>query len=170
LVGGSVAAVTGSMYAGAPRQRRGDWAADPEEEEGMMPMNAFIVEAANRPGELAKVTEILAARGVNLLVSSLGSGDRGLIGFIADNEETSRSALKDAGIAYQETPIIHVRAEDRPGETAAVTRKLAEGGVNVEFLVPVDTNKANFICAFGVDNVEAAEKVLGDQVTTFSYT
>jgi hypothetical protein len=152
-----------------PRQRGGDWAADPEEE-GMMPMNAFIVEVANRPGELARVTETLAARGVNLLVSSLGSGDRGLIGFIADDEETSRSALKDAGIAYQETPLIHVRAEDRPGETAAVTRKLAEGGVNIEFLVPVDTSKANFICAFGVDNVEAAEKVLGDQVTTFTYS
>lgn len=132
-------------------------------------MNAFIIEVANRPGELARVSETLAARGVNLLVSTLGSGDRGLIGFIASDEETSRSALKEAGIAYRETPVIHVRAEDRPGETAMVSRKLAEGGVNIEFLLPVDTTKGNFICAIGVDNVDAAEKVLGDQLSTFSY-
>jgi hypothetical protein len=133
-------------------------------------VNAFIVEVRNRPGELARVAETLAAVGVNLLLSALGSGDRGLIGFIASDEETTRTSLKDAGIAYEETPLIHVRAEDRPGETAAVSRKLTEGGVNIELLVPVDTTKGNFICAIGVDNVEAAKKALGDQITTFQYT
>ncbi|MFQ5932527.1 MAG: hypothetical protein ACE5MM_08975 [Nitrospiraceae bacterium] len=132
-------------------------------------MNAFIVEVENRPGEIARVTEKLAARGVNILVHSLGMGERGVIDFVASDEDASRSALSDAGISYREVPVFHVKMEDIPGQAFSTSQKLAEAGVNIEFWLAVDTSKENFIVAVGVDNSEAARAALGDQLTTFTY-
>ncbi len=132
-------------------------------------MNAFIVEIENRPGEMARVTEVLASQRVNVLVSSIAIGARGGIGFVANNEELARSALKGARIAYREVPVLHVRMEDKPGQTASASRQLANVGVNIEVWLPVNTAPDNFIVAVGVDKVEAAKKALGKQVTTWSY-
>lgn len=38
-------------------------------------MQAFIMEAANRPGELAREAEAIAARGINVEAISLSFGD-----------------------------------------------------------------------------------------------
>ncbi len=132
-------------------------------------MNAFIVEIENRPGEIARVTEVLAARRVNILVSSLAVGARGGIGFVANNEELARSALNGAKIAYREVPVLHVRMQDKSGQTASASRRLASAGVNIEVWLPVNTTPDNFIVAVGVDKVEAAKKALGEQITTWSY-
>ena len=43
-------------------------------------MNAFLVDLENKPGELARVTEALAAKGVDILaISGTTSGDRGKV-------------------------------------------------------------------------------------------
>jgi hypothetical protein len=133
-------------------------------------MNAFVVEVQNRPGELARVSETLAARGVNLLVYSMGLNGRGDVVFLASDEETTRSTLGDAGVSFREFPLIFIRMEDTPGQTAAATRKLADEAINIQIWLPVDTRKESFTVALGVDNAETAQKVLSDQLTTFSYT
>lgn len=132
-------------------------------------MNAFIVELENRAGEMARVTEVLAKREVNILVSGLGLNGRGAIAFVANDEERARSALREAEIAYREVPVVHVRMEDRPGQAARTSRRLADAGVNIQVWLPVDTTLANFTVAIGVDKVEAARRALSDQLTMWSY-
>lgn len=133
-------------------------------------MNAFIVQLNNRPGEIARVAEALSARGINILVYGLGGGRaEGPIAFIPNDEEGSRSTLREAGIAYHEVPVITVSMEDKPGQTASASRRLAHAGVNIELWLPVDTNPSSFKVALGVDNVEAARKALREQLTTWSY-
>lgn len=132
-------------------------------------MNAFIVKLENRPGEVARVTETLAAQGINILVYGLAVGGYGALGFVANDEQGARSALDDAGVAYREVPIVAVRMEDRPGQAAKVSRQLADAGLNLELWLPVDTSQASFTVALGVDDVEAAQRVLGDQVVGWSY-
>ena len=136
---------------------------------GVIAVNSFVVEVENRPGELVRVTETLAARGVNLLLYSLGLDGRGDVVFLASDEETTRSTLRDAGISFREFPLMFIRIEDRPGQVAAASRKLADEAVNIEIWLPVDTRKESFTVALGVDNTEIAQKVLSDQLTTFSY-
>lgn len=132
-------------------------------------MNAFIVELPNRPGEMARVTEVLAARNVNILVWGIGIGDRYGMPFVCNDEEGARKALGDAGISYRELPILHVRMEDKPGQSAAASRKLADAGVNIELWAPVDTGPEGLTVAVGVDDLEAAETALSGQLTTWSY-
>lgn len=131
-------------------------------------MNAFIVELENRPGAMARVTEQLAERGVNILVYGLGIGQRGAIGFVASDEQTARAVLSEDGVAYQEVPVLHVRMENRPGQAAAASRRLEEAGVNITMWLPVDTRPDRFTVAVGVDDTEAARGVLAGQLTDFA--
>jgi hypothetical protein len=89
-------------------------------------MNAFVFQLPNHPGELVKVTEAVAARGVNLLVYDLGPGDPGAVGLVASDDETTRSTLGDLGVTFREIPVLTVRMEDKPGQAANTSRRLAE--------------------------------------------
>lgn len=132
-------------------------------------MKVFMVEVKNQPGEMARVTEALAARGINVLVSCLGIGDQFALAIVPSDEEGAGSALTDAGEVFRELPVFTVRSEDRPGEAAAIGRKLADAGVNIELYLPVDTSKEKFTVAIAADDVERAREVLSDQVVEFSY-
>lgn len=132
-------------------------------------MQAFITEAANRPGELARHTEAIATRGINLSsLVCLGVGDRGGAAFLAADEAGLRSALNDAGIAYREVALVTIGIEDQPGTAASAARKLADAGVNIEFLAPVDQGRGKVTMAIGVDKVDEAKRALGDLVTEWS--
>jgi len=132
-------------------------------------MQVFITEAANQPGELARHTEALASRGINMSsIVCLGMGERGGAAFLSADEAGLRSALMDAGLAYREVPFIPVAVEDRPGTAASAARALADAGVNIEFMAPVDMSDHMVTLAIGVDNVEKARQALGSIVTDWS--
>lgn len=57
-------------------------------------MSAFTVEFDNRAGQLARLCEAMAARGVNLVVCGAAHGDTGTVAFIADDERGARAALR----------------------------------------------------------------------------
>ncbi|MGH2580662.1 MAG: hypothetical protein ACRDGP_07420 [Actinomycetota bacterium] len=59
-------------------------------------MNAFIVDLENRPGEMARVTEKLAARNINILVYGVGLGERFGLPFVCNDEEGARPCGDDA--------------------------------------------------------------------------
>ncbi|HEY9377795.1 MAG TPA: hypothetical protein VIQ02_11955, partial [Jiangellaceae bacterium] len=86
-------------------------------------MSAFVVEFENRPGELARVCEAMAARGINIVVCATTRGGAGTVAFIADDEAAARTALEDAKIPYTERDALTVRMNNVPGAGAAVFRK-----------------------------------------------
>ena len=132
-------------------------------------MNGFITQLENRPGEMARLMEALSAQGVNVLIYAVSTGDQAAVGFVVDDEEATRSTLRDAGVGYREIPVFTVRMEDKPGQAASTSRRLADAGVNIEFWLPVDTSQSNFTVALGVDNVEAAQEALSEQITSWNY-
>src|SRR5688572_3239538 len=89
-------------------------------------MSAFTVEFENRSGELARLCEAMAARGVNIVVCGAAHGDTGTVAFIADDERGARAALEDADIEYDERPALTIRMENVPGAGAKAFRKLAD--------------------------------------------
>ena len=132
-------------------------------------MNGFITQLENRPGEMARLMEALSAQGVNVLIYAVSTGDQAAVGFVVNDEEATRSILRDAGVGYREIPVFTVRMEDKPGQAASTSRRLADAGVNIEFWLPVDTSQSNFTVALGVDNVEAAQETLSEQITRWNY-
>src|SRR5918996_5142815 len=100
-------------------------------------MQAFIVEARNRPGELARVTETIAGQGVNIEAFCLAYDGSGAAAFLSHDEKGLRDALTSGGITYKEIPLLTIWLENRPGEVAKSARHLADAGVNIAFLAPL---------------------------------
>lgn len=125
-------------------------------------MNAFIVELQNQPGELARLAEALGERGINITaIGAVASGGAGGIGVLTNDEAGTREALSRAGISVREIELVSVSLENKPGTLAAVARKLADAGVNIELLLATGMAGQNVTIAVGVDNVEAAQRVVG---------
>jgi hypothetical protein len=129
-------------------------------------MKAFLIEAVNRPGELARVTELIAGKGINIEAFSIAYGADGALAILSHDEKGLQSALDDAnGITYKEVPLLHIWLEDKPGSVAWAARKLADVGVNIEFFAPVDyTTDRRATVAIGVDKIEAARTALSDHL------
>ncbi len=131
----------------------------------MQTFQTYLVEAANRPGEFARVTDVIAQRGVNIEAWSLGYGSHGAMAFLGHDEKGIKSALTAEGISYKEIPCLTIWLEDKPGTVAQITKRLATAGVNIEFFAPVE-HKADgrATVAIGVDNLDAARTALSDQL------
>jgi hypothetical protein len=130
-------------------------------------MHAFIVEAQNRPGELARVAGALGDRGINITSgAALGLGAGGGFGFITNDEAGTRTALQGSGINFREIEVIPVAMADEAGELARVARKLGDAGVNIEFVVPIGMSGGKTNVALGVDKVEAARAAVGERMAT----
>ena len=128
-------------------------------------MQSFIVEATNRPGELARVANAIAEKGINIEAFSLGYGTHGALAFLGHDEKGLKSALTAAGITFKEIPLLTISLEDKPGTVAKTASRLADAGVNIEFFAPVE-NKADgrATVAIGVDKIDAARTALSDQL------
>ena len=125
-------------------------------------MQAFIIESANKPGEFARQTSVIAERDINVYPFSLGLGSRAGTAFLAADEPGIKNALTGAGIKYREVPVLTISLENRPGTALQVARKLADAGVNIELFAPVQTLNGLATIAIGVDNVADAGRVLSD--------
>jgi len=127
-------------------------------------MSVFTVDLANRPGELARLCEAMAGRGINLVLSAIAREDGGTVAFIADDEAGAQEVLDGAGLQYAMRPALTIRMENQPGTGAATFRKLASAGVNADLLLPVRVSDALFFAVICVDDQDKARQALGAQV------
>ena len=124
-------------------------------------MKEFDVYVQNKPGELAKVCELLGANGVNIrAISSERANERPMIRIVTDDEATAKSALARSGIKYDLRDVISVRMPDRPGELGKVARKLARVMVNVDSIYILGKEGGATEIAFTVDNAGKAQDAL----------
>jgi hypothetical protein len=128
-------------------------------------MQAFIVEAANHPGELARVADTIATRGINVEAFCLTYGNKGAAAFFAYDENGLRGALNADGLTYREVPLVTIALEDKPGQVAWAAKRLGDAGVNIELFAPVDFGAGHkATIAIGVDKVNEAQRALSDHL------
>src|SRR5438046_9376334 len=98
-------------------------------------MSVFTVDLKNQPGELARLCEAMADRGVNLILCATTRGEDGTVAFIVDDEASAETALTAVGVGYTRRPALAIRMEHQAGAGAATFRKLADVGVHPDLLV-----------------------------------
>ena len=124
-------------------------------------MKEFDVYVQNKPGELAKVCEMLGNHGVNIkAIASERGNARPMIRIVTDDETTAKSALVRSGISYDLRDVIAVKMTDRPGELGKIARKLAKAMVNVDSIYIIGKDGGTTDIAFTVDNIQKAENAL----------
>jgi hypothetical protein len=90
----------------------------------------------NRPGTLLQASDALAKAGVNIDgACGYVQDGLGIFHVLVTETERARRAILDAGLELlAERPVVVVPAENRPGAAAALLRRVAEGGANIDLL------------------------------------
>jgi len=125
-------------------------------------MHAFIVELTNKPGELARVTEAIAQKGINIEgFAGATAGGAGAVVIVTNDEAGTRRALSDAGTRAREIELVMASLDHVPGSLAAATRKLADAGINIEAAMPTGMTGDKVTVSFATDNPAKAREILG---------
>ncbi|UCE92219.1 MAG: hypothetical protein JSV90_03545 [Methanobacteriota archaeon] len=124
-------------------------------------MKEFDVFVNNKPGELAKVCEALGVNGVNIrAIASEREQGRPQIRIVTDDEATTRSALKRAGIKYDLRDVLVIKLPDKPGELGKMARRLSRVMVNVDSIYILSKENGMTEMALTVDNMKKAQTAL----------
>ena len=125
-------------------------------------MNAFLVDLKNKPGALADAAEAIAAKGINIeAFTGATSGGSGSVALVTNDEDGTRRALAAGGMKAREIELVTAAIDHQPGGLAAVARKLADGGVNIEAAFPTGMAGDKVSIAFATDQPAKARSILG---------
>lgn len=123
----------------------------------MIDMTEFVVRMENRPGNLASLTEALAAAGVNIeALAAYGQDGEGTVRLIVDEPTTTRRVLREAALLHEEHTVLTSHLPHRPGELARLTRRIADAGVNIDALYVLKANSDGVELAIAVDQPASA--------------
>ncbi len=125
-------------------------------------MKEFRIFVNNKPGELARVTEALAASAVNIkAIASEGATEKPFLRVVTTDAATAERALKTAGFAFELSETLDVDLMDRPGELAKIARRLARQGVNVESIYILGSRNGKTQIALTVSDMARAKSAVG---------
>jgi hypothetical protein len=128
-------------------------------------VNTFIVDLKHRPGELAKLAESIAAKGIDITsFSGVTCGDSGSVALVTNDEAGTRRALQDAGFHAREIELVTASLPNVPGALAEVARKLANAGINIEAALPTGMTGSNVSIAFATDQPAKAKTIVSERV------
>src|SRR5207245_7925174 len=95
-------------------------------------MREFKVFVADKPGELARVTEALSNGAVNIrAIASESKHDASFLRVVTSDVQTTQKALTNAGLKYELSAILNLELLDRPGEMAKVVKRIARASISV---------------------------------------
>jgi len=103
--------------------------------------NEVLFKAPTRVGLLADVTTALDQHGVNVLaIGAYDKGDMGEFLLITSNNKIAYEALAELGGEMDMQSVVVAQVPNTPGELAAISRVLADHGINVSqvFATSVD--------------------------------
>ncbi len=124
-------------------------------------MKEFRVFVADRPGELARVTEALSMAAVNIrAIASESKHDASFLRVVTQDVATTEKALTNAGLKYELNEILNLELLDRPGELAKVSRRLARSGIDVQSIYILGSKNGRTEIALVVDDLERAKIAL----------
>jgi hypothetical protein len=119
----------------------------------------FSVKLANKPGELARVTEALHKEGINVRTISTEPHAE-VVRIVTADPDKSRESLRRAGMEFSERNLLVAKLEDKPGELARISRELAREGVNIDAAYMLDKDSKHVHIALAVSDEDKAKNIL----------
>ena len=124
-------------------------------------MRDFAIQLTHRPGELARVANALAHKGVNIKsLAGVAIGNQVVVRIIADDVEAARSALQENSIRFEESELATVLLENHAGELAGLAGKLADAGLNLQAIYVTGLEGDLVELAIATDDMKKAKKLL----------
>lgn len=127
-----------------------------------MTLKQVSVFLENKKGRLAEVAGLIAREGINIRALSLAdTTDFGVLRLIVNDPEKCFEALRRNDFVAQQTEVIAVEVEDKPGGLGKVLDVFDRNGINIEYMYAfVEKKTAAAIVVFRIDDPGRALEVL----------
>jgi hypothetical protein len=124
-------------------------------------MKDCSIQLTNHPGDLARVAQALARRGVNIkALAGLTVGGTAVLRILPDDIVAARGALEAASIRFTESEVHEVLLENKAGVLATVTVRLGDEGINLEAIYTTGIADDLVELAIVSDNPKKTKKIL----------
>ena len=112
----------------------------------------------NSPGKAVEPCRLLARSGVNIRTLTLADTQQfGILRLIVADWQRGRELLQAAGYVVNETEVVAVEVNDRPGGLAGLLETLEPSGVNIEYMYAFTFGREDrAIMIFRFDRPDAA--------------
>ena len=119
----------------------------------------ITVGLVNQPGTLSRASDALGRAGVNIEgACGYVCDGQGVFHVLVEDAQRARTALMDAGLElHAERKVVAVPVENKPGSAAAVLRRIAAAGVNIDLLYVTADSRL----VLGGDDLPAIKAALG---------
>jgi len=126
-------------------------------------MKSIAVVTANRAGLLADISEVLAARGINIeTIDAEEVQDTAIVELTVDRYNDALESLRDAGFQAITEDALLVRLKDEPGALAKVAMRLKEANIDLRSVRFVRRERDYAFVAIATDQI-AETKALIDE-------
>jgi len=123
----------------------------------------FCVGLENKPGMLAKLCEDLKHANVNIeAIFVTDDEDCAWVNFVVAATCDPEQALIEGGYKFFTEKVLTVQMENRPGALQHVAAKLAEAGVNIDYVYGSCGEQPTFMLVLNVDDLDGAAKAFPD--------
>jgi hypothetical protein len=124
-------------------------------------MRDCTIKLTDKPGDLARVADALARRGVNVkALAAMVVDGMAITRILPDDIVTARSAFEAANIRFTESEVHQVLLENQAGVLAQLTTRLGEAGVNLEAIYVTGVADGLVELVIASDNPKKTKKVL----------
>jgi hypothetical protein len=124
-------------------------------------MKDCSIQLTNHPGDLARVAQALARRGVNIkALAAMSTGGVAIARILPDDIVVARSAFEAANIRFTESEVHLVLLENKAGVLANVTNRLGDAGINLEAMYVTGVADDLVELAIVSDNPKKTKKIL----------
>jgi hypothetical protein len=116
----------------------------------------------NRPGVLARVADALAEASINIYaITTSDTVDHSVIRMVVSDYRKALHVFEERGTLVVDDDVLLIEGSNKPGQLAAMARKLGDAKINIEYCysaTPPDAKKGLMILR--VSNPAKALKVL----------
>lgn len=115
----------------------------------------------SRPGALAELCTELAKRAVNISAIQANESAPDTIRLVATPLDVAKKVCESMKLEFREETAIAAHLADRPGSLGRLTRKLAEKGINIEYVYgSIGKSAERALVVIGVSDIAAAARLL----------
>lgn len=126
-------------------------------------MKEITVVIDNRAGMLADLSEVLAARGVNIeSIDGEAAESRGIVRLTVDQYDVALSALRDSGFQAISEDALLIRLKDESGALARAAARFKDANINIRSLRILRREGGFALVTLVTENNEAARDLVGD--------
>lgn len=120
------------------------------------------VRIENTPGAIARLSNALAERDIDLKAVSINEGETGgYFRFTVCNPVAAKQYLEEQNYQVKIDDVLSIRLQDSKGKLAYLTKAFSEGGVNIDYIyASVDQAGAGSRLIVKVSNIHLAIQVL----------